>query len=1094
MTRQQKVPKWHQRGLSATLTALALAGTLAAAPVAYAGFENGGFETSATDTFPWTTAAYNRKAANSSQTGIENFPPTKFTDLTLTADARAANYKIVTASDFDTAPVSGPRWGTYALKLGGSGGRQASSVEQEATMSVADIDPIDGKIHVRFALAPVLNNPAHKKENQPFFFVEVNNVTKGTQLFHTFNFSNQNGIPWQSASGGVQFTDWQGFDISPGNGLLDVGDKVELKIYVSNCSEGASDHDAVVYLDAVGAFMPGLSVQTEGPTSATPNSDITYTYNYTNGSGVYALDSKVQITTPFTEDGKRLEFVEGDIPANCSTPAVDHVPASRGQYITCDVGDLAANQGGNLDVTFTVPNDASTTSPDNVINNGDYNIYAASVSPFLGPLWKTNIPALPVGSELVDLGVTINNDGKSSYEVGGVETYTVTVTNHGGTATDGTVTQTLTGMGNDCGVLVFTGAACASEGAGVKITYETTSPLNPGESISYQVIGPVGSTPNVNTIAKVAPTDPSNIDSNMPNNTAGMNTPTGISQENLTVNTGGGGAGHVLSTEPTFKCGDAIIACTSTGVTNGVVDGQEIRFTPVANTGSIFIGWTGCEAPVGLMEGNLCILNGTGAQGKTVTANFIDAVVVTPKVDPANNKGSISPGATQVEKGTTTPPVFTITPELNYYPKIVTGTDTTCVGTMIGPDAGAYTYTPASPVDDNCQFTVQFKLPKPHVSVVVTPPTGLNIPDDKVYGKVTCTSDGEIAAPNAQCDVPPPPGVTQWDTVSCTPAAMVNPLAVGNAIVCEYGYTVPDVAPGQPGNPVEITGKSSCSAALDCGETDVKQKSPNVPALPGNPGEPHVSIVVTPPSTPLIPGNTVSGKVICTSDGAVTAKDAFCNVLPPAGIPPADWGYSCAPSQTVGSLSVGSTIECDYAYKVPDEPVRIDGKSGCTTGAACSDEDGKVLVSRQPNTPHITTRVTPPTEPLIPGNTVTGKVTCTSDGEVDAPNAFCNVPKPPNVDGWNLVCNPAASVNPLTKGSVIACDYSYKVPEQPVKVTGNGGCSAANCGSDDAKILVPRGAIPAPVGVPVDNPFALLLLALGMLGVGARYARKRNAV
>ena len=1140
MTTQQKVPKWLQRGLSVSLIALALA----AAPTAHAGFENGGFEANATNMSPWTAKNYERASG-----ALVTFPPTQFSHLALstgtginlaTGDSVQA-YKsnlpfirsgisnsLVDDTRCGNGGASGncigensapnltlPRWGENTLRVGGHGGRVASSVEQTATMTVADIDPIDGKIHVRFAMAPIMFDQGHPGPRQPYFFVEVYNETKGTQLFNTFNFSNQSGIPWQE-NGGYKYTDWQGFDISPGNGLLDVDDKVTMRVYVANCADGGAGHTSVVYLDAVGAFMPGLAVNAVGPTNTKPDEKITYTYNYVNNSGVYALGTKIHVAAPVVMGKQSTEDAAGPAPKEttfvgvpvgpdgeaCLGPQAGQgtAPYKRGDYYICNAGDLSNGQGGSFDVTFKVPSDADypgvdnvpTVAPYNVINNGDYNIFGEAVSPYVGPLVKTTI--LASGAELVDLGVTIGNGGKSSYVVGGVETYTVTVTNHGGTAIDGTVTQTLTGMGSNCGALTLTGGAiCAPTAAGVEITYSTGS-LIPNDTTSYTVTGPVDGTPNVNTIAKVAPTAPSNIDSNMPNNTAGMNTPTGNSQGDLTVNTDGNGVGHVLSTEPTFKCGNASTACTSTGVTNGVVDGQEIRFTPVANTGSIFTGWKDCEAPVGLVEGNLCIVNGTEAKGKKVTANFIDAVVVTPKVDPANNKGSISPGATQVEKGTTTPPVFTITPELNYYPKIVTGTDTTCVGTMTGPVLGEYAYTPASPVDESCQFTVQFKLPEPHVSVLVTPPTGLNIPGDKVYGKVTCTSDGDIAAPNAQCEVPQPPGVTKWDTVSCTPAATVDPLAVGDAIVCEYGYIVPDIAPGQPGNPVEITGVSSCSTGLDCGDTDVKEKSPNVPALPGNPGEPHVSIVVTPPSTPLIPGNTVSGKVICTSDGAVTAKNAFCNVLPPAGIPPADWSYSCTPSQAVGSLPVGSTIECDYVYKVPGEPVRIDGNSGCTTGAACSDEDGKVLVPRQPNTPHITTRVTPPSTPLIPGNTVTGKVTCTSDGEVDAPNAFCHVPQPPSVDEWNLVCTPAASVNPLTMGSLITCDYSYKVPEQPVKVTGNGGCLAANCGSDDAKILVPRGAIPAPVGVPVDNPFALLLLALGMLGLGARYARKRNAV
>src|SRR5690606_29758846 len=124
--------------------------------------------------------------------------------------------------------------------------------------------------------------------------VEVSNVTKGTVLFQTFNYANQSGVPWQTA-GGYKYTDWQGFDVSPGNGLLDVGDQVKLIIYASNCSPGLATHEARVFLDAVGAFMPGLTVAATGPSITKPTEEITYTYNYTNNSGAIALGTKVRV-------------------------------------------------------------------------------------------------------------------------------------------------------------------------------------------------------------------------------------------------------------------------------------------------------------------------------------------------------------------------------------------------------------------------------------------------------------------------------------------------------------------------------------------------------------------------------------------------------------------------------------------------------------------------------------------------------------------------------------------------------------------------------------------------------------------------------
>lgn len=1108
-------PHKGRKRLGAWAAALGLS-ALMAAPMAHAGFTNGGFENG--DLTGWTTKRYKRGTGTQSSARLDEstFPPTEFSQLklnvvsgsTVTGNADHTsnavflrNGPLETLKDdtgcssencsggTSTAPnLKLPRWGQNAVRVGGYGSYNASSIEQTAAMTVADIDPIDGKIHVRFALAPILNDPDHPSIRQPYFFVEVVNETKGTQLFNTFNFSNQNGIPWQK-NGNYGYTDWQGFDVAPGNGLLDVGDEVTLRVYVANCADSGADHTAVVYLDAVGAFMPGLAVQATGPSSTQPGNDITYTYNYTNNSGVYALGSEVQITAPFTEDGKPLTFVEADIPANCSKPAVDHVPASRGKYITCDVGDLANNQGGSLDVKFKVPSDASTTAPNNVINNGDYNIYANSVSPYLGPLVKTNMPPLGVGGSLVDLGVTIDNGGKTSYAQNEEPTYTVTVTNHSGTETSGTVTQVLTGMGNDCSELTFNPTlgtpaeyACAAEGTdGVKITFPTGD-LAANASTQYTVKGLVSGTV-VNTNAKVEVADP-NVDSNLSNNTAGLNTPVGT-QVDLTVNASGNGSGNVLSTEPALKCGTSSVACDNTGKTEKVTGDQEVRFTPVPHPGSMFTGWTGCTAPGAELQGNICVVkNLTG--DKTVTANFVQAVLVTPKIE--GTGGSIDKGPTQVEKGTTTPPAFIITPEPGKYPKVIGNTDT-CKGTMTGPVDGDYTYTPLPPVDHDCEFTVQFLTPQPHVSVVVTPPTGLNVPGEKVYGKVTCTSDGQIAAPNATCEVPQPPGVTQWGTVVCTPADTVDPLAVGDEIVCEYGYTVPDVDPGQPGNPVEITGKSGCAAGAACGEEDEKSVTPNQPAVPGKPGEPHVSIVVTPPNQPLIPGTTVTGKFVCTSDGAVTANGATCE-LAPGEIPPG-WSTSCTPTPPQ-NLAVGQIIDCEYTYTVPTEPVRVDGKSGCAAGASCGHEDGKVLVPNQPSDPHITTVVTPPAQPPVPGTTVTGKVTCTSDGGAPALQAMCVVPQPPGVTEWeNLGCTPAvpvASLNHDPQQSIV-CEYRYKVPEEPFTITGTGSCDSANCGSDDGVRIVPREAAPVQP-IPTLSQWGLIVLSL-MMGLMMLASRRR---
>src|SRR5690606_13050118 len=168
------------------------------------GFESGDFSS-------WTLRDYRR--------GNSTIPVTSSADLGLTEQGAPANggngggfrSAVLTTGGF--APNTGsnlryPLSGAASGRLGGSGAYGATSMEQVATMALSDVDPVDGKVHVRFAMAPVLNNPGHPSHQQPFFFVEVINQTKSTTMFTTFNYSNQPGIPWQSV-GSYQFTNWQ---------------------------------------------------------------------------------------------------------------------------------------------------------------------------------------------------------------------------------------------------------------------------------------------------------------------------------------------------------------------------------------------------------------------------------------------------------------------------------------------------------------------------------------------------------------------------------------------------------------------------------------------------------------------------------------------------------------------------------------------------------------------------------------------------------------------------------------------------------------------------------------------------------------------
>lgn len=779
----------------------ALTALLLAAPLAQAGFTNGGFESG--DFTGWTLKSYKRAGTTSGypSSGINPIPPTQFSHLKLTQQGAAVNGAGLTSSGLsavltgnntpapNAASLTYPRWGQYVAKINNSipsgTSRDASSIEQTATMTAADVDPNDGKVHVRFGMAPVLYNPSgHAAHEQPFFYVEVNNLTKGTRLFTTFNYANQPGAPWQGTVGDYLYTDWTGFDIAPGNGQLDIGDEVQIFVVASNCSKGAASHEARVYLDAVGAFMPGLTVTATGPTTTHPGEQITYTYTYTytNNTGVLATDTKVRVALPVTEDNLVTSYVNGTAPASCTGPHPGTAP--RQAYLECDVGTLNSGQSGNFQVTYTVPAGAATTGPNNVVNNGDYNISASSVSAYQGPMVKTDV--VGNATPLVDLGVTVDNGGLVSYGPGAPANLTVTVTNHSATdAPNASVTQTLSGLTGatwTCAPAPGSTATCGATSGTGPVTDSPNLPAN--QSLIYTITGTTGGSGAVNTTVTVAP--PSGIsDSNALNNTDGLNVPVGA-QVNVTANASGAGMGHILSVPAPLACGDAATACTSTGTTKAVGTGDVVYLTPVAHPGSIFTGWVGCSS----VSGDVCQIVAESTN-VTATANFEVAHLVTPSVPGGGGSVGPSTSPTQVLDGGSL--TYTLTPEPGYYPRITPpSTGTACTGTL---DTGVTpnTYT-VSPVTADCGFTVTFVPPVTITSSVdggngsITPagPTGPLVPGNNSTTFTLTPEAGYTPVVSGTC-----PGVSNGGTYTvvntetdCTVIASFtdNPVAVTSTV------------------------------------------------------------------------------------------------------------------------------------------------------------------------------------------------------------------------------------------------------------------------------------------------------------------------
>jgi uncharacterized repeat protein (TIGR01451 family) len=605
-------------------------GTLWAVAAAHAGVVNGNFETG--DFTGWTVTNYRN-------TGIAIFPPTQKSDLDLKSPLTVPVTQVVStasgtpanAPDAPGGAVTIPFQGSYSARINARGNNnRASGIQQSALMALGDVDPVDGKVHLRMAVAPVIQDGGHTPAQQAYFYVEVRNATKGTRLFYTFNFAAQPGVPWQTV-GGYQYTGWQAIDVAPGNGMLDVGDTVEVEVIAAGCAQGG--HSGEVYVDSIGPFFAGLLVSSTGPTTAQPSDNVAYTYTYSNNSGVMVFNSQVSATSPQIRNNTNTATVNAvfqsvSVPAgaSCSTPAV----GSAGT-VTCDFGSMVDHQSGTFQITWGIPADASTTSPTNSLNHGTYSMAATGASTVLGPLVQTQVVS---GATLTDLAVSVS-DGASASAVGSASTYTVMVTNNGPSAVLGAVLTQPTTSGLTVGSWTCSGAgggACqaGAPAAGTLPGGGALLNIPVGGSVTLTFGATVTGPTSASTVFKIA--SPSGVtDSNTANNTAGDTNSVAATLHNLTLTKSGAGSGTVVSVPAGMNCG---ASCAMP-----VADGGQVIVTATAAAGSIFTDWSGaCTGTT-----NPCTVPAMTADA-TVTANFALSATVTMT---SGAGGSVAPATSR---------------------------------------------------------------------------------------------------------------------------------------------------------------------------------------------------------------------------------------------------------------------------------------------------------------------------------------------------------------------------------------------------------------------------------------------------------------
>lgn len=580
------------------LTVVGGAAFLGFATEVAADFVNGGFETG--DFTGWTISTYDNPPS-----GVTLASPPEETlrpALNLGAGGVAASYvrtDPVPESQYDpqlgpSSSLRFPLFGndTAVINYYLTSSRNVNGLTQTMTVTSADVDPDDNKPHVRFAVAPVLADPGHPAEQQPYYFVNVRNVTTGETLFHSFKYANQPGVPWKVGPGGYLYTDWQLVDVAPGAGKLSVGDQVEVEIIAARCAQ--SGHSGYVYVDGISSFLPGVSVVATGPEAANAGTNITYRYKYRNGATKAVSNATVRVKLP-----ANTTFVSVDASgANCTTPSVGGTGT-----VSCNVGTLNENESGSFLITVRIDDGASGT-----IGHGDYDISSDDTSALLGPLVQTSVTS---GVDYADLEASITN-GIPAVGWGNPVQYTLSVVNNGpnpvtGATVEYTAPAELTGVTWTC--TASGGATCNASGTG-NINESVSLPNGAAVvfTIDATVVAGAGSGTIVNTATVTAP---GTVTDNVSSNNTAVDTDQVGTLRALTVSKNTAAGGTVLSAPVAINCGTS---CSNSSAS--FVDGSSVTLTAVAATNYLFHGWSGG----GCSGTGTCTV--TMSADTTVNANF----------------------------------------------------------------------------------------------------------------------------------------------------------------------------------------------------------------------------------------------------------------------------------------------------------------------------------------------------------------------------------------------------------------------------------------------------------------------------------------
>ena len=227
-------------------------------------FQNGGFEQNSYAS--WTLGG-------GTNSGLSGSAPFTGANIVVNGNSPGPASIVGGGTDPRAPQLVLPRLDQRSAKLNDEGGGSlVTTLKQVGTLTNADVDPTDSQLHIRFSFAPVLEDPGHSAQNQPFFYVALKNLTTNAFEYERFAFSGQAGVNFLSDGlAGWKYLPFENVDVVLPTTAI--GQQIEL--IAADCSLGA--HGGYVYLDGFGsAALPPNGGSTVGPAVPAPALDPQY--------------------------------------------------------------------------------------------------------------------------------------------------------------------------------------------------------------------------------------------------------------------------------------------------------------------------------------------------------------------------------------------------------------------------------------------------------------------------------------------------------------------------------------------------------------------------------------------------------------------------------------------------------------------------------------------------------------------------------------------------------------------------------------------------------------------------------------------------